>query len=272
MLAAIVLAALISSSPVPLTAPTCDLAVLQLYGFCPSVDNNGSEVGVGGEQTTPGTDPVFNPDDDSGEESESSPPPKELDFETCLRSWSFIECFRSAEEAEEAPAEENVAPGVRPITITDLAQFAPTPATLTGEPDNVGIAGMPTNFVTTASITTQSGTLFGRSLSVRFTPIAYDFQYGDNSSTTTTTGGASWADLGQAQFTPTPTSHVYQDRGTYPADVDVRYTAEIDFGTGWFPVSGELTTDGPVQQIRIFEAHTALVAHTCTEKPDSPGC
>lgn len=270
MLEAIALAALISASPVPMAAPACDLVVLQLYGFCPSVDNDGNEVGIGGEWTTPGTDPVFNPDDDADREVDGSPPPKEFDFEACLRSWSFIECFRLAEE-DDPPAEEGE-PGIPPITITDLAQFAPAPATLAGEPDNVGIAGMPTNFVTTASATTQSGTLFGRALSVRFTPTAYDFHYGDGATVTTTTGGASWAALGQAQFTATSTSHVYQDRGTYDADVDVRYTAEIDFGTGWFPISGELTTDGPPQQIRIFEAHTALVAHTCTERPDSPGC
>ncbi len=270
MLEAIALAALIGSSPVPMDAPTCDLAVLQLLGFCPSVDNDGSEVGIGGEQNTPGTDPVFNPGDGTDEGSESSPPPQEFDFETCLRSWSFIDCFRLAEEAP--PAEENEAPGIRPITISDLAQFAPAPAALAGEPDNVGIAGMPTNFVTNASTTTQTGTLFGRPISVRFTPTAYDFHYGDGSTTTTTTGGDSWAALGQAQFTPTSTSHAYQDRGIYAADVDIRYGAEIDFGTGWFPITGELTTDGPPQQIRIFEAHTALVAHTCNERPDAPGC
>lgn len=240
-------------------------------GIDVAVGTDGSSVTVGGEQTTPGTDPVFNPDDGPDQGSESSPPPKEVDFETCLRSWSFIECFRLAEE-EPTTAEENVAPEIRPITISDLAQFAPAPATLTGEPDNVGIAGMPTNFVTTTSTTTQTGTLFGRPLSVRFIPIAFDFHHGDSTTTTTTTGGASWAALGQAQFTPTSTSHVYQDRGSYAADVDVRYAAEIDFGTGWRPIAGELTTDGPIQQIRIFEAHTALVAYTCNEKPDAPGC
>ncbi len=131
---------------------------------------------------------------------------------------------------------------------------------------------MPTNFVTTASAATQTGTLFGRPISVRFTPTA-------TTSTTATAprprpppAGHSWAALGQAQFTPTPTSHAYPDRGIYAADVDIRYAAEIDFGTGWFPITGELTTDGPPQQIRIFEAHTALVAHTCNERPDAPGC
>ncbi|MFS0894032.1 hypothetical protein [Microbacterium sp. 179-I 3D3 NHS] len=131
---------------------------------------------------------------------------------------------------------------------------------------------MPTNFVATAPVTTTSGTIFGAPVSVRFTPSAFEFHYGDGSDATTTTGGQSWTSLGQAQFTPTATSHVYRERGTFSADVDVRYAAEVDLGTGWFPVEGELTADGPSQQIRIFEAHTALVAYTCDQKPSSPGC
>ncbi len=167
---------------------------------------------------------------------------------------------------------DDTTPGTPTITLTDLASFAPAPVTLSAEPDNVGIADMPANFLATASVHTQTGTLFGQPLSVRFTPVGYDFTYGDGTTATLTTPGRTWEELGQAQFTPTPTSHVYADRGTYAADVDVRYTAEIDFGTGWYPIDGELTTDGPVQQIRIFEAHTALVAYTCTEKPTAPGC
>lgn len=160
----------------------------------------------------------------------------------------------------------------RPVTITDLAAFAPDPVVTTAEPDNAGIAGMPTNFVASASVHTRSGDLFGRPVTVKFTPVGYDFAHGDGTTTRSTGGGLSWAALGQAPFTPTPTSHVYRERGTYAAHVSVRYSAEVDIGGGWFSVPGELTIDGPVQQIRIFEAHTALVAHTCTERPSAPGC
>jgi hypothetical protein len=156
--------------------------------------------------------------------------------------------------------------------MNDLATFAPEPVTTVGEPGNVGVAGMPTNFVATASAHTRTGTLFGIPLTVRFTPSGFDFHYGDGSTASTATGGQTWAALAQPQFTPTSTSHVYEERGTYLADVDVRYTAEIDLGLGWFPVTGELTTDGPTSEIRIFEAHTALVAHTCQQRPSAPGC
>lgn len=159
-----------------------------------------------------------------------------------------------------------------PLTITDVAQFAPAPVTTSGEPSNVGVAGMPTNFVAAASVHTRAGTLFDRPLSVRFTPVRFGFAYGDGTSATSNMGGLSWASLGQAQFTPTPTSHTYRERGTYSAHVTVNYTAEVDIGGGWFPVAGELAIDGPAQQIRVYEAETALVARTCVEQPGGPGC
>ena len=162
--------------------------------------------------------------------------------------------------------------GTPAITLTDIAQFAPGPAATVGEPDNLGVAGMPTNFVATASVHTQTGTLFDFPLTVRFTPVGYDFDYGDGTASSSATGGQTWASLGQAQFTPTSTSHIYRERGTYDARVTVQYTAEVDLGTGWFPVAGQLTIAGLTQQIRIFEAHTALVARTCAEQPAAPGC
>ncbi|WP_433584467.1 PKD domain-containing protein [Microbacterium hydrocarbonoxydans] len=158
------------------------------------------------------------------------------------------------------------------ITLTDLAQFAPAPATLSAEPSNAGIADMPTNFLGAASVHTQTGSIFGFPVTVRFTPVAYDYTYGDGISATVTTAGRSWEELGQAQFTPTPTSHVYADRGTYTAGLSIRYSAEVDLGRGWYPIAGKLTIPTAPQQIQIFEAHTALVAHTCTERPTAPGC
>ncbi|MGF2948641.1 hypothetical protein [Microbacterium alcoholitolerans] len=158
------------------------------------------------------------------------------------------------------------------MTITDLASFVPDAGTLVGEPNNLGVAGLPTNFTTDATTHTQSGELFGFPIQVRFTPIMFTFHYGDGESRASDTAGESWDDLDLPQFTPTDTSHSYAQRGTYDARVDIAYTAEIDLGVGWFPIAGELTIDGAPQTIRIYEAHTALVAHTCDERPTAPGC
>ncbi|KJL49196.1 hypothetical protein RS84_00308 [Microbacterium hydrocarbonoxydans] len=258
LITAAILSGLIAS---PLGSPLhvatgCD-ANLAAAGLCG--ESNGTVLDISQTHQDPGTD---NTNNSSGGTNPGTGTP----FPPCVmylneRCVDYI--FQRAEEAS---------PGAPTITITDLASFAPKPTALAVEPGNAGIANMPANFLAAESVHTQTGTLFDIPLTVRFTPIAYDYTYGDGTTATITTPGRSWADLGQAQFTPTPTSHVYMERGTYEADVDVRYTAEIDFGLGWYPVSGELTSDGPSQQIQIFEAHTALVAHTCTERPTAPGC
>lgn len=242
--------------------------------------NTGNEIIIDDTHTdpgNPGTSPIG--DWDPGSDADWTPPsdwtpPPEFNFQQCLDNWdSYIHCFRESEDAdEEAPADEAATPAIPAVTISDVARFAPAGSAIAGEPDNVGVVGLPTNFVATASVHTVNDALFGFPVAVRFTPAGYDFSFGDGMTVTTTSGGRSWADLGQAQFTPTSTSHTYAERGTYSAQVDVRYTAEVDFGIGWFPISGEITSSGALQEIRIFEAHTALVAHTCQQAPDSPGC
>lgn len=159
-----------------------------------------------------------------------------------------------------------------PLTISDLARFAPEPVATAAEPGGVGVAGLPTNFVTAATAHTQQGTILDLAVTVRFTPVAFDTTFGDGTSATTATGGRTWAAAHQPQFTPTPTSHVYRDRGTYTAVTTVRYTAEVDLGNGWFPVAGELSVAGPAHSIRIYEARSALVRYTCDEQPTAAGC
>jgi len=195
-------------------------------------------------------------------------------FTDCNTIWNLMQrCVpapeKPADTADPAPEDPRA---TQPITITDLASFAPAPATITGEPDNLGVAGLPTNFTTDATAHTRTGELFGYPITVRFTPASFTFHYGDDTTKATTTPGTTWNQLHLPQFTPTDTSHVYRDRGTYTASADTVYTAEIDLGTGWFPITGTLTIPGPAQDIRIYEAHTALVAHTCNEDPTAAGC
>ena len=241
-----------------------------------AISTGRSDVVVKADSTSPGRPDETNPSNlrsESSEDSSAAPPPSRPTLTECLVAWdSYNRCFRSREAAApETPQQPAPAPG-RAITVTDLARFAPPPVPITTEPFSAGIAGMPLNFTSAASAHTVSGSLFGRALTVRFTPAGYDYDYDDGTTATTASPGLSWAALGQAQFTPTPTSHVYSERGTYTVALSTRYTADIDLGSGWIPVDGELTLTSPPTTITVYEAHTALVAHTCTERPTAPGC
>jgi hypothetical protein len=270
---AIVTGLLTAASPMYAQQGTCSFEVV-LANQC---GGSGSSVTVTGTQPSPqhpGSSPYPGANPGSSNSGTSGPqysrPQQNYDTDDC-RGVSDLRCVRGAVPgvAPDAPAS---APGAPAISITDLVTLSPATATPSADPGNVGIAGLPTNFVTMASVHTRTGTLFGAPLTARFTPVGYDFTYGDGTTAHTTTPGATWDALHQPQFTPTATSHVYDDRGTYDTTVTIHYTAEIDIGTGYIPLAGTLTTPGPTQTIRIYEAHTALVQHTCTEKPTAPGC
>ncbi|WP_438352711.1 hypothetical protein [Microbacterium sp. CJ88] len=171
--------------------------------------------------------------------------------------------------ATPAPAD----PGIPPVTAADLAAFTPSRATLSGEPAGVAVVGMPMNLVAAASAHTIPGSLFGRNVAVRFSPAAYRFAPGDGVTFTSATGGTAWAGLGQADFTPTSTSHVYRARGTYTVAVTVLYDAAVDFGSGtWYPVIGQVSASTGGYGVRVVEVHTALVDKTCLENPRGVGC
>lgn len=249
--------------------------------------NNGSSLTISGTQQTgtpvspavPNTPGV--PDrhitTTPGAPSEPAPPSERaIQLAACMSDSGTTRCAQPARPTDPTPSvQENgdsAAPAMPTITIADLARFAPPPVTVSADPGNVGIAGLPTNFLASTDVHVQTGELFGVPLTVRFSPTTYAYEYGDGERMSTATPGRTWAQLGEAQFTPTPTSHVYRDRGVYAASVSIRYAVEVDLGAGWITVPGEITTAGPPQQIRILEARTALVAHTCVEDPRGTGC
>lgn len=262
MLTAVLAVAVLALLPAATGSTGCSDSALATGGC--GVANDGTTLTITGTQEQPGT----STDDSTSDRGDADPPAdpsRRTPSDLCSPLGSRVG------NCATAPVLPTV--GVVPsITISDLEQFAPQATTTAAEPGDIGIAGMPTNFIAVAAEQTRTGTILGVPITVRFTPVAYDYRYGDGSTATLEAAGQTWAVLGQAQFTPTPTSHTYRNRGTYLADVDVRYTAEVDLGSGWFPIDGQLTTDGPAREIHILEARTALVAHTCLEHPAAAGC
>ncbi|WIM17180.1 hypothetical protein [Microbacterium sp. zg-B96] len=237
---------------------TTDCGAQSAWTHC-TVENTGSSVEIGADYTAPGGNNGGGGGNDRGSDrepqSDAGPAPDEqcnpvVGCRGNYRVWTIPE-----------------------VTLADIASFTPARPSFTGEPDGVAVVGMPANFVAAATEQHIAGELFGYAVVVHFTPASYVFRYGDGSSRTSPTGGASWPSLGQAQFTATPTSHAYAARGTYRASVTVRYSAWVEFDTGArrdVPGFVEATTEG--YGMRVVEVHTALVDRTCLEDPTGPGC
>ena len=161
------------------------------------------------------------------------------------------------------------------VTLADVAAFQADAGTVLTEPNGWAVLGLPLNAISTAATHTVDGTLLGQPASVRFTPTAWVWNFGDGTrSITTATSGATWADLRVPEFDPTATSHIYTTRGNYRITVDVRFTVEYRIGTGaWTPIPGTLTLPATApSDIRAIGARTVLVADNCNDNPRGPGC
>lgn len=159
------------------------------------------------------------------------------------------------------------------VTLRDIATFHPAAHTHLAEPAGWAVLDLPANAIADVDAVTRSGTLFGRPVEVRFHPVSYRWAYSDGGTVSSTDPGATWADLGQAEFTATPTSHVYRSKGEHTARLDVVYVAEYRFdGSVWRWIDGTLTIGGTPQPVLVGEFDTVLVTGPCTTHPHSPGC
>ena len=161
----------------------------------------------------------------------------------------------------------------RAVTLADLVNFRPHAAIHRMEPNGWMVVGLATNFYAESSAHVLDGQLLGRPASVRFTPRAYHWSYGDGTAATLPSKGASWSTLRIAEFDPTPTSHVYRESGTYNVDLSIDFAPEYRFAGGpWTGIPGVLRIPANRLVITAGDAKTVLVERECTLNPTGPGC
>ena len=108
---------------------------------------------------------------------------------------------------------------------------------------------------------------------VLFTPVAYRWRYGDDTSAVLGTKGARWEALGLREFDATATSHIYRASGTYFIDLDVDYTAHYRvLGSAWQRIPGVLQLPANRLVATAGDAVTVLVDRDCATAPSGPGC
>ena len=182
--------------------------------------------------------------------------------------------FRCTDWSVTLPPEEDDedAPAVT-VTLSDVARFQPAVGIDRMEPNGWAVIGLPANFYARGGASVKQGELFDRPALVRFTPVAWQWDYGDGASRGGANPGASWADLGTEEFSETPTSHVFDEAGDYDIRLTISYRAEYQFaGSGWIPIAGLLPVASNVIEARAVTARTVLVAEDCNENPQGPGC
>ncbi len=231
------------------------------WGGACTVENAGTQVDLSGTATKPGATGSGTSAAPGANSGRPAPTPT-LTPNSC----SSVLCRDSYTVGEASD-------GYPEVTVADLASFRPLGASVRNEPAGVAVVGMPSNFVAAASTHELRGELLGFAATVRFVPVGYAFDFGDGERLDATSGGSPWAALGQAEFTPTATSHVFRERGAARVAVTPSYRASVLFD-GAFRRDVAGTVRGPVEtiQVRVVTVHTALVEATCAERAGGPGC
>jgi hypothetical protein len=163
--------------------------------------------------------------------------------------------------------------GTAPVTLSDIATFRPHPGTQFMQPDGWVVPGLDANFIAVTGPHIVNGTLLGQPASVRFTPVAFHWTYGDGQSATRATKGATWQALGVPEFSATSTSHVYATEGTYTIRLTIDFAAEYRFaGSAFVPIAGVIPLPANDLHVTVDGAKTVLVEHDCATNPSGPGC
>ncbi len=159
------------------------------------------------------------------------------------------------------------------VTFADIAHFRPEVGAHTMEPDGWVVTGLPANFISSASVQIVPGTLLGAPAAVKFSPVAWHWNYGDGSLVSHRTGGGSWQSLGIPEFDRTPTSHVFERDGQYTVSLTVEFAAEYQTrGSGWTSIPGTLPLVATPLTVVSADATTVLMDRDCLSNPAGPGC
>ncbi len=257
-------------------ADSCNPATI-FSGTCTGAQTSSNSVNVWGRSITPGR--VVDVSRPSSGRTSVSPvrstmqtpyyPTGEIAFNCIIRLATRAACVPTPVVPAPVPAPVYYAP----ITLEDLASFTPQVVSLSSQPAGWTVLGVHTNFIATAQQHVVSGTLFGGSAEVRFTPSGFDWNYGDGSTRTSETGGASWEALGIAEFAATDTSHVYLSVGQFTTSVFARYRAEYRLGSNpWTSVDGEVSSSASTSVVLVQTADTVLAARDCTQQRGQQSC
>jgi hypothetical protein len=109
--------------------------------------------------------------------------------------------------------------------------------------------------------TREAGELLGWPIEVLFQPSQYVWNFGDGNTARLSIAGKSW---GGAQFSPTETSHVYSQPGTYQVSLTVGYVASYRFDGGAFrSIPGVVWRDAGSQMLAVLRVTSVLVERGC---------
>ncbi|MGC5048153.1 PKD domain-containing protein [Micrococcus porci] len=156
------------------------------------------------------------------------------------------------------------------VSIDDMGEvIAPEPRIL-ADTDGRGVRNAETNFYSPEAVRHETAVIDGVSVEMRLSPVSFIWDYGDGTAPVTTDVGGNPQDGFDVR---TPTSHVYDETGTYEVTLTTVYTGEIRYpGQGWEAVPGTIRRTAAPVTADIWTTSTRNVADDCSADASAWGC
>jgi hypothetical protein len=169
----------------------------------------------------------------------------------CGGGRAMVACtLPTTQPAAAAAPRPQVTPGV---VMTAMRRIGLPALAAHTQPEGKTLVNFATIFYTEPQPFTRSVTLLGRRVTIVATPQTFTWDYGDGTTSSTSTPGA--------PYPAKDVTHSYRDaHRTVLTSVDVAYSARFRVGGGaWQDIPGTVTIAGPTSPLRISEA-TALLS------------
>ncbi|WP_449385856.1 PKD domain-containing protein [Cellulomonas soli] len=161
------------------------------------------------------------------------------------------------------------------FTARDLRELPIAPGTAGINPNAGPLLVNATNVIYTDAGQQQFTTdLLGYTFEVVVTPTTYTWDFGDNTPPLVTTDPGEAFRPGDGDRLEQYLTHVYTQPGTGQITLTTTWSGRyrIPDLTDWQDVLGTATTTTTSRPLTIEERHSHLVATTCDDEPDAPGC
>lgn len=162
------------------------------------------------------------------------------------------------------------AAGAPPVSIDEIRTLLVLRPEIESDNAGRGVRNAETNFYTLTEPVSMTTVLAGQQVELRATPVRFRWDYGDGTGPITTLVGGH----PQSEFNaPTPTSHVYEETGSYTVGLTTVYVGEYRVAGGaWQLIPGTITLDAPPVTADIWRTVTRNVADDCAADSSAWGC
>lgn len=155
------------------------------------------------------------------------------------------------------------------VTWEDVGETSIPPSDIFVMPEGWGVVNKPVAvWAGNNSSRTETMELAGYTVEIRVTPAQYKWNFGDGSTTTTTSAGRKPRYAHDADI-----SHSYSESGEYTINLTTSYVGQFRVDGGpWEDIPGTAEIASTPVPVEIYRYVRYLVDEDCTTNPDGPDC